>query len=221
MTGIFSALIDYMEEESWKYEILEGETILRFHFKGTAGRLLCYAEVDEEKHWLLFYAYMPVNTPEEKMVTMAEFITRANRGMRIGNFELDYDDGEIRYKTSLDIEGGVLTHTIIDNLLRANLSTINRYFAGIMSVIYSDKDVTELIHTIEIPSANSRSKNDDEDDEEYEDDDEDDEDDDDIDEDDDFTNNADEDEEIEEEIPHPNDVEDLDDTDREEPKSGK
>ena len=49
MTGLFSALIDYMEEEEWKYEILEGETIIRFHFKGRAGRLLCYGEVDEEK----------------------------------------------------------------------------------------------------------------------------------------------------------------------------
>ena len=36
MTGLFSTLIDYMEEEDWKYEILEGETIIRFHFSATA-----------------------------------------------------------------------------------------------------------------------------------------------------------------------------------------
>jgi hypothetical protein len=163
MTGLFSTLIDYMEEENWKYEILEGETILRFHFKGTSGRLLCYAEVDEEKFWVIFYAYMPVNTPAEKMETMAEFICRANRGMRIGNFELDYDDGEIRYKTSIDAEGGEMTHTMIDNLLRANLSTINRYFPGIMSVIYSDKEVLDLIREIEVPPAVADAMDEDED----------------------------------------------------------
>ena len=163
MTGLFSTLIDYMEEETWKYEILEGETILRFHFKGSSGRLLCYAEVDEEKFWLIFYAYMPVNTPAEKMADMAEFICRANRGMRIGNFELDYDDGEIRYKTSIDAEGGELTNTMIDNLLRANLSTINRYFPGIMSVIYSEKDVLDLIREIEVPPAAKDALDDDQD----------------------------------------------------------
>ncbi|WP_020473161.1 YbjN domain-containing protein [Zavarzinella formosa] len=163
MTGLFSTLIDYMEEENWKYEILEGETILRFHFKGTSGRLLCYAEVDEEKFWVIFYAYMPVNTPGEKMDEMAEFICRANRGMRIGNFELDYDDGEIRYKTSIDAEGGEMTHTMIDNLLRANLSTINRYFPGIMSVIYSDREVLDLIRDIEVPPASSDALDEDED----------------------------------------------------------
>ena len=62
---------------------------------------------------------------------MAEFVTRANRGMRIGNFELDFDDGEIRYKTSMDVEGGDLTDKMIDNLLRANLTTTDRYFTGL------------------------------------------------------------------------------------------
>ena len=71
MTGLFSTLIDYMEDEDWKYEILEGETIIRFHFKGSAGRLLCYGEVDEEKYWLIFYSYMPVNAPPDKMASAA------------------------------------------------------------------------------------------------------------------------------------------------------
>src|SRR5439155_20813195 len=98
MTGLFSALIDYMEEEDWKYEILEGETIIRFHFKGRSGRLWCYGEVDEEKDWLIFYSCLAVNAPAEKITEVAEFVCRANRGMRIGNFALDYDDGALRHK---------------------------------------------------------------------------------------------------------------------------
>lgn len=165
MAGIFSRLIDFMEEEEWKYEILEGETVLRFHFKGSSGRLLCYADVEEEKDWLIFYSYLPVNTPQEKMLVMAEFVTRANRGMRIGNFELDFEDGEIRYKTSIDIEGGEFTSKMIDNLLRANLSTMNRYFPGMMELIYSDKTPKELIEKIEIgeESEGFGSEEDDED----------------------------------------------------------
>src|SRR5262245_36050960 len=151
MTGLFSTLIDYMEEEDWKYEILEGETIIRFHFKGSAGRLLCYGEVDEEKCWLIFYSYMPVNSPPDKMGQVAEFLTRANRGMRIGNFELDFDDGEIRYKTSIDVEGGELSNKMIDNLLRANLTTMDRYFNGLMELIYGDKPAAEIVRRIETP----------------------------------------------------------------------
>src|SRR5918993_233598 len=159
-----------MEEEDWKYEILEGETIIRFHFKGRSGRLLCYGEVDEEKCWLIFYSYMPVNAPPEKMGQAAEFVTRANRGMRIGNFELDFEDGEIRYKTSIDVEGGELSGKMIDNLLRANLSTINRYFSGLMELIYGDRPAAEVIKKIEAPpsglDALDEEEGDDEDDDE-------------------------------------------------------
>ena len=84
-----------------------------------------------------------------KTAAQAEFVTRANRGMRIGNFELDFEDGEIRYKTSIDIEGGELTNTMIHNLLQANLSTMDRYFPGIMELIYSEKSPKELIQKIE------------------------------------------------------------------------
>ena len=46
------------------------------------------------------YAISPVaadvSNPEER-AAMAEFICRANYGMRYGNFELDLRDGEIRY----------------------------------------------------------------------------------------------------------------------------
>lgn len=149
MAGIFSRLIDFMEEEDWKYEILEGETVLRFNFKGRSGRLLCYADVEESKGWLIFYSYLPVNAPADKMVAMAEFVTCANRGMRIGNFELDFEDGEIRYKTSIDIEGGELASKMIHNLLQANLSTMDRYFSGIMEIIYTEKSPKELIQKIE------------------------------------------------------------------------
>lgn len=162
MTGLFSTLIDYMEEEEWKYEILEGETIIRFHFKGRAGRLLCYGEVDEEKYWLIFYSYMPVNSPPDKMADVAEFLSRANRGMRIGNFELDFDDGEVRYKTSLDVEGGELTPKMVDNLLRANLTTIDRYFAGLMELIYGEKSPLEIIKRIETPPDERDAVDDDE-----------------------------------------------------------
>lgn len=153
MARIFSTLIDYMEAENWRYEIIEGETVLRFHVKMHSGRLLCYAEVQEEKDWLLFYSYLPINVPDDKLTDAAEFLCRANRGMRIGNFELDYDDGEVRYKTSIDVEGGELAPKMIDNLLQANLSTTDRYFNGLMKLVYGERLPVELIEEIERPGS--------------------------------------------------------------------
>jgi hypothetical protein len=158
MARIFSTLLDYMESEHWKYDIIEGETILRFHFKTNTGRLLCFGDVDEEKQFLVFHSWLPIQSPPEKIPDVAEYLSRANRGLSIGNFEFDYDTGDICCKTSIDIEGGELTFKMIDNLLRANLTTCERYFRGLMEVLFGDREPRDAIQAIERPNQ-AKSEN--------------------------------------------------------------
>ena len=56
--------------------------------------------------------------------------------MIIGNLELDYSDGEIRYKTSVDIEDVEVVEPLIRHLIYANVLTMDKYFPGLMRVIY-------------------------------------------------------------------------------------
>jgi hypothetical protein len=69
--------------------------------------------------------------------------------MIIGNFELDFTDGEIRYKTSIDVEGANLTFTQIKRLVYANVMMMDQYLPGIMSVIDSDVEPKDAIAQIE------------------------------------------------------------------------
>jgi hypothetical protein len=149
MGQLFEAVVDYLTEDDWKFNVVKDDTALMLSFRGEAGSWQCFATVDEEKQWFTFYSILPSNVPEEKRVEIAEFITRANYGLVIGNFEMDYADGEVRYKTSVDVEGGELTPKMIENLMRANLMTMDRYFAGVMGVLYGDRDPAEAIAEME------------------------------------------------------------------------
>ena len=75
-------------------------------FKGKTGRWECIARAREEERQIIFYSIIDVFAPEDKRHLVAELLTRANFGMIIGNFEMDFSDGELRFKTSLDVEGG-------------------------------------------------------------------------------------------------------------------
>jgi hypothetical protein len=149
MGQLFEAVVDYLTEDDWKFNVVKDDTALMLSFRGEAGSWQCFATVDEEKQWFTFYSILPSNVPEEKRVEIAEFVTRANYGLVIGNFEMDYADGEVRYKTSVDVEGGELSPKMIENLMRANLMTMDRYFAGVMGVLYGDRDPAEAIAEME------------------------------------------------------------------------
>jgi len=149
MSQLFEAVVDYLTEDDWKFNVVKDDTALMLSFRGETGSWQCFATVDEEKQWFTFYSILPSNVPEEKRVEIAEFITRANYGLVVGNFEMDYADGEVRYKTSVDVEGGELTPKMIENLMRANLMTMDRYFPGVMGVLYGDRDPAEAIAELE------------------------------------------------------------------------
>ena len=80
---------------------------------------------------------------------MAEFITRANYGMIVGNFELDFSDGEVRYKTSVDVEGSEVTHALVKGLVYANVLTMDRYLKGIMAVAFGGVDAESAVASVE------------------------------------------------------------------------
>ncbi len=145
----FATLGQFLDQDGWYPQELEGRTIYRVFFNGKNGELRCYAQIHHALEHFLFYAVAPVKAPLESRPAVAEFITRANYGMRIGNFEMDYSDGEVRFKSSLDFEGEILTHNWIRNAIYPAVQTLDRYLNGLMAVIYGGKAPADAIAEVE------------------------------------------------------------------------
>ena len=149
MGAILDALTAFFKEENWTVMKVEDKPVLLLNYVGRNGRWSCYASDEEAKHIFLFYSYAPVKAPEDKRPVLSDFLTRANYGLYIGNFELDFNDGEIRYKTSIDVENTELNNALIKGVVYANLNIMDRYLPGIMSVIYGGASPTEAIALVE------------------------------------------------------------------------
>src|SRR5262249_2797336 len=123
MSNVFDTVVQYLTENDWKFTTLDGEPALLMGFKGKSGSWQCFISVDEAREWFSFFSILPATVPEPKRLAVAEFLTRANYGLPMGNFEMDFTDGEVRFKTSVDVEGSELTDKMIENLIFANLTT--------------------------------------------------------------------------------------------------
>ena len=148
-SNIFEEMINFFTTDDWPFVQLSGQPALQISFQGENGKWNCYARAREEQKQFVFYSICPVNAPEEKRISVAEFLTRANSGMMIGNFELDFNDGEISYKTSIDVEGDRLSTALIKRLVYANVMMMDEYLPGILSVIYGNVSPADAIAQIE------------------------------------------------------------------------
>jgi hypothetical protein len=149
MGRILDVVGQFLEEDDWPYNLLEGRAVYKTGFEGKNGQFTCYAQERTEQQQFVFYSVFPVRTPDNRLNEMAEFITRANYGMIIGNFELDYGDGEIRYKTSVDVEDVDLVDALIRHLIYANVLTMDKYFPGIMRVLYAGIAPADAVEEVE------------------------------------------------------------------------
>lgn len=147
--SVFETLVNFLKQDDWVFVEIPGESTLRVAFQGDNGQWNCYAQAIEEQKRFVFYSLVPVTAPKNKRLAVAEAIARANYGMGIGNFELELDTGEIRFKTSMDFEGSVPNSGAIAHLVYLNVLTMDKYLPGIMQVIYSNISPVEALAAIE------------------------------------------------------------------------
>lgn len=134
MGRILESMKAFLGEERWSFEADAEHPVLRCRFTGSAGTWTCLVQAREEQEQLLVYSIAPLRVPAERRRDVAEYLTRANYGLVLGNFELDFADGEARFKTSVDAEDVVVDAALLRPLVYQNVLTMDRYLAGLRDV---------------------------------------------------------------------------------------
>jgi hypothetical protein len=112
----------------------------------------------ERNECFICSSVFPVLAPEERRVAVAELLARINWALIIGNFELDFSDGEVRYKTSAFVRADKLTPATARDLCFTNFSSLNRYWQAILAVSHAGKSAEEALSEMEEKSRRERAE---------------------------------------------------------------
>jgi hypothetical protein len=114
-------------------------TIISLNLTGNNSSFRTYLEIKESQDRLIVYIDTPVKIAKNQRAAVAEFLMRVNYNLVIGNFEIDFRDGEVRFRAAVDVEGSALSMEMVKTLVFVSASTADRFFPGIMSVCYGGK----------------------------------------------------------------------------------
>lgn len=142
----FQTLVEqFLNEEGLIYTVLKDGAILGFRMSAEKGIFHCYVTFDEVEGYMLVHTLCGFNTPKEKYAEMAELLTRINFVIKIGNFELDFEDGEIRFRTSIRISAEEVSQEMIKHLILINILTMDKTFPILMELIYGTASPSDLL----------------------------------------------------------------------------
>jgi hypothetical protein len=135
MGKIFDAVTTFLKEDGWPVKRIGKDLAYSVTFEGENGEWSCIAQVVEEENLFLFYSACPVEAPEDKRLAVAELLSRINFNLKVGDFEMDFADGHIRCRTSIDITGHTLGALLINQVVYTNVFTMNRFLPFIKAVV--------------------------------------------------------------------------------------
>jgi hypothetical protein len=145
VSSLFETIVSYFEQDGWEFTRLPGHQAVEMGAAGEHGNYRLIAVVEADHPIVRFLTFVEGKVPEARRREVMEFLTRANYGLLLGNFEFDVSDGEVRFKCSADLEDAELTHAQFSNLLLIGLTVMDRYFPGLQRVIQGTADPAAAI----------------------------------------------------------------------------
>lgn len=151
----FCELVAFFERHDFHFEIHPEKPLIHMTMTGDNGSWPFMAIADDESERFSAFSRAPIQVPVAKRATAAEYLTRANWGLLIGNFEMDYSDGEIRYKTAMDTDGIKLNDQLIGLTIFINLQMMDRYLPGLMTVVFGNERPEDAVKKAEASPGDS------------------------------------------------------------------
>ncbi|HVK66479.1 MAG TPA: tetratricopeptide repeat protein [Polyangium sp.] len=113
--------------------------------------------LSEELERVVVYVIFEPKAKKELRAELAEFVTRANFGMGDGNFEMDFDDGSVRFKIALDYTEEPLSPLLLRNMLFDAMDTTEIYADALARVIAGKSKAKTAVRAAEKVAMESGS----------------------------------------------------------------
>ena len=132
---------DYMDKDDWKYEYVEDRALIRagVNLKCKLQSVKMYISFNDNGYTVV--SVPPMKADEATRANVMEYITRANYGLRNGNFEMDVNDGEVRYKIYTNAKGlGKVGEAIIEDSIMIPPLMFDKYGNGMAAIMFGFSD---------------------------------------------------------------------------------
>jgi hypothetical protein len=145
---MLDAVKAFLDDADWGYEVDDGGSTIRTFYDGDTVVFPVYFAADDDRDQLVVYGVLPDAVDEEHRVEVGAFLAALNYGLKIGNFEIDLADGEVRFRSGVDVEGGSLTAAMVRSLAASCVVNVDLYTPAVRSVASGAMTVLEALDDV-------------------------------------------------------------------------
>ena len=145
---LIGAMRAVLDEGDRRYFMLSPET-LTLSFRTDAVTYHVYCVARDKTDLVQITANYGSHVPHDRRVAIAEALARINDRIGLGNFELVFESGEIRFRIGMDVEDGILSGKMVENMLGSLCHCMESYHGALMRVAFGG--VEPVVALAEVP----------------------------------------------------------------------
>jgi hypothetical protein len=131
--------MEALAERGFRFRRAGEDRLEAFFVDDAGGRLRLMICSDEPADNLFVLLRAPCWVPRRRRPEAAEYLTRANWGMSLGSFDMDWSDGEVVFRVSVHAPGTSLTAEMVTRMVDAALWAKRRYADGLERTIVGEQ----------------------------------------------------------------------------------
>lgn len=137
MNKVIKMFKDFFKKNDWKYELKdESVFITAINMGNVLGIVRMIIKLRETSYSV--FLVLNSKTEEKYYPYVAEFLHRANYGLKNGNFEMDYSDGEITYKTFVNFSNTDVSEEVLEDSIYVGIAMIYKYGNGLLKIMLGE-----------------------------------------------------------------------------------
>jgi hypothetical protein len=149
----FEVLLDYCRDNQITHRSNIEMKLVAVSVNGAAALYELGLQVTPNDQILQVTLEIPVAAAHEDMRPLvAEVVARANYRLIIGHFDLDMDNGRLRYRVGHVIGSAALSNETIMALIGMALEMADRYFSALMTVMFAGHTPSDAVYLSELTS---------------------------------------------------------------------
>ena len=134
--------LETLEELGFEFELIhdqEHEWLIAGIGDTEIGRVRVAVGIEERSGQWMFTAYHPLVIVSSLRPTTSELLMRFNQEMAIGNWELNWEDGQVRVRTGTIFNGRALPKDEVSLLIQNALYSLLEFHTPLVQTIFDGK----------------------------------------------------------------------------------
>lgn len=147
MSQILDVVASFLDQEEFDYRRHDEKGLVRTGITSDSNSYEIFLLGNDDR--LSVVVRQGTKVPEKQRRSVAELFSRINFKMKYGHFDLDFDDGEVRYDITIPVETTGVSIQTVKLVFHSALSAMHHHFPALMAVAFGAQSPEQALAALE------------------------------------------------------------------------